>query len=166
MQRIDRKRVLAAAALAATLGACSNDIGLNDLDPSRKLLTMTRPAWLTFSGHQDELTLPPVTQAELINQDGQCASVAPANADGSGLQQGVALQMSECEVVTRAGPPDNIEFGGGERGERTVALTYLRGPRPGVYRFIMGRLSSIERAPDAPGTKQQRPPPAKKSNRA
>src|SRR4051812_3899082 len=76
MQWIDRKRMLAAFALAATLGACPNDIGLNDLDPSRKLMNMTRPGWLTFSGHVDDLTLPPVTERDLINQAGQCAAQA------------------------------------------------------------------------------------------
>jgi hypothetical protein len=164
MQGIDFKRVFAAAALAATLGACSNDFNASDLDPSRKLLTMTRPNWLTFSGHQDELTLPPVSEADLINQTGQCANMAPAN-DGQ-LQGGVALQMTECEVINRAGTPDNIEFGANERAERMVSLTYLRGARPGVYRFVTGRLYSIERAPDAPGAPKQQRPPAKKSNRA
>jgi hypothetical protein len=164
MQRIDR--VLAAAALATMLGACSNDINFSDLDPSRKLMTMTRPGWLTFSGHQEDLTLPPVTQADLISQSGQCASVTGTN-DGAGqLQGGVALQMTECEVVSRAGTPDNVEFGGNERSERMVALTYLNGPRPGIYRFVTGRLYSIERAPDATGAPKQQRTPAKKSNRA
>jgi hypothetical protein len=153
--------MLAAFALAATLGACSNDIGLNDLDPSRKLMNMTRPGWLTFSGHVDDLTLPPVTERDLINQAGQCA--APGATDALS-QAGISLQMTECEVVTRAGAPDNIEFGNNERTERMVSLTYLGGPRPGIYRFATGRLYAIERAPDSPRQQQQRPP-AKKSNR-
>jgi hypothetical protein len=160
MQRIDRRRLLAATALAATLGACSNDVGLNDLDPSRKIMTMTRPNWLTFSGHADDLTLPPVTERDLINQAGQCA--APSSTNDPLMQAGISLQMTECEVVSRAGVPDNIEFGAGGT-ERVVSLTYLGGPRPGIYRFSTGRLYSIERAPEAP--RQQRPP-AKKSNRA
>ena len=84
----------------------------------------------------------------------------PANA--SQALGGIGLQMTECEVVSRAGVPDNIEFGAGGT-ERVVSLTYLGGPRPGIYRFSTGRLYSIERAPEAP--RQQRPP-AKKSNRA
>jgi|SoimicmetaTmtLMA_FD_contig_31_7959443_length_620_multi_3_in_0_out_0_1 hypothetical protein len=165
MQRIEFTRLLAAAALAATLGACSNDIGTSDLDPSRKIMTMLRPNWLTFSGHQDDLTLPPVTEADLINREGQCAYAAPAN-EGALPQGGVSLQMTECEVINRAGTPDNIEFGASERSERLVSLTYLGGPRPGIYRFITGRLTSIERAPDAPAAPKQQRPPAKKSNRA
>ena len=83
------------------------------------------------------------------------------------MQGGISLQMTECEVVSRAGAPDNIEFGVNERGDRTVSMTFLSGPRPGVYRFAAGRLASIERGPEPPpaAPKQQRPP-AKKSNRA
>jgi hypothetical protein len=46
-----------------------------------------------------------------------------------------------------------------------VVLTYTRGPLPGIYRFIGGRLSVIERAPGAPpaaATKPQKPKTAKK----
>ena len=73
--------------------------------------------------------------------------------------------MTECEVINRAGTPDNIEFGGPDRAERLVSLTYLSGSRPGIYRFSMGRLYSIERAPEAPRP-QQRPPAKKSNNRA
>jgi hypothetical protein len=171
MQQIDRRRVLAAAALAALVGACSGDFNMNDIDPSRKLMTLTRPNWLTFSGHSDELTLPAVTEADLISRNGQCAYSAPSSATGlaaPGLAQGgVSLQMTECDVVNRVGAPDNLEFGVNERGERSVAMTYLRGPRPGIYRFAGGRLNSIERGPEAPSApKQQQRPPAKKTNPA
>ena len=63
--------------------------------------------------------------------------------------------MTECDVVRRAGPVEKIDFGVNERGERTVTLTYMRGPMPGIYRFAGGRLVSIERAPAPP------PAPAK-----
>jgi hypothetical protein len=58
--------------------------------------------------------------------------------------------MTECAVVLRAGPPERFEVGTNERGERTVVLTYIRGHRPGVYRFAAGRLYSIERPPGPP----------------
>ena len=66
--------------------------------------------------------------------------------------------MTECDVVRRAGAPDNIQVGSNERGERETVLTYARGTRPGLYRFAAGRLYSIEgvAAPPAP------PPTAKK----
>jgi len=46
-----------------------------------------------------------------------------------------------------------------------VVLTYTGGPLPGVYRFSVGRLVAIERAPGPPPTaaKPQKPAkPAKK----
>jgi hypothetical protein len=63
--------------------------------------------------------------------------------------------MTECDVVRRAGAVEKIDVGANERGERTVTLTYLHGPSPGIYRFTGGRLASIERAPGLP------PAPAK-----
>ena len=42
-----------------------------------------------------------------------------------------------------------------ERGERSLVLTYPKGSRPGIYRFVAGRLTSIERAPDAAPTKPE-----------
>jgi hypothetical protein len=50
MQPIDRKRVLAAAALRGS-SARSGDFNMNDLDPSRKLMTLTRPDWLILRPH-------------------------------------------------------------------------------------------------------------------
>jgi hypothetical protein len=63
--------------------------------------------------------------------------------------------MTECDVVRRAGPVEKIDVSSDERGERAVVLTYLRGASAGVYRFVGGRLVSIERAPGPP------PAPAK-----
>ncbi len=72
----------------------------------------------------------------------------------SGGPRGIALQMTECEVVRVAGYTDRVEIGGNERGQRAVTLTYLSGPRPGIYRFVGGRLASMERVAEPP---QQRP---------
>jgi hypothetical protein len=71
------------------------------------------------------------------------------------LQGGIALQMTECDVVRRAGSPDRVEAGANQSGERSVVLTYMRGPKPGVYRFVGGRLASIERGPEAPAPARQ-----------
>jgi hypothetical protein len=66
---------------------------------------------------------------------------------------GIALGMTECDVVKRAGPPEKVAVGQNERAERSVTLTYTKTMRPGVYTFTAGRLTSIERAPEPP------PPP-------
>jgi len=81
------------------------------------------------------------------------------------VRGGISLQMTECDVVRRAGATDQIEFGTTERGGRALTLTYTGGPRPGIYRFADGRLVSIERVPEpaAPpaAAKSKKPPPKK-----
>ena len=73
---------------------------------------------------------------------------------------GIALQMTECQVVAVAGYTDRVEISADPRGQRLVTLTYLAGDRPGIYRFISGRLKSMERAPELPAA--AKPAPAKK----
>ena len=171
MQRFFRRLagVAALAVWAPIIGACSSDIGLGSIN-----VPNMRPDWLSFSGHKEEFTLRPPGPEDLVGPEGQCAATAaPAseavpNAAGEGtapaLQQGgIALQMTECDVVRRAGQPEQVELGTNERGDRTAVLTYIRGARPGVYRFAGGRLVSIERGPEAPApARQQKTAPAKK----
>ncbi len=63
---------------------------------------------------------------------------------------GIALGMTECQAVQRAGLPGNVAISGGEKGERKVVLTYLTGVWPGIYHFSDGRLKEIVRAPAPP----------------
>ena len=84
--------------------------------------------------------------------------------------RGVGLGMTECEVIATIGHTDRIELSADERGQRSLVLTYLQGPRPGIYRFAGGHLVSIERGPEpppAPRTEKKtvkKPPPKKPSN--
>ena len=71
---------------------------------------------------------------------------------------GIALQMTECEVVRVAGYTDRVEIGSNERGQRSVTLTYLSGVRPGIYRFVGGRLASMERVAEPPQAKKPQKP--------
>jgi len=161
------RRLVAIAALAAAVGGCSSDLSLNNVSLVPKPETMLRkPDWATFSGGKNDFELRPITPADLLTSDGQCGAMpgqagqasgfADSNAPGSAPQAapsgGVALQMTECDVVRRAGPVEKIDIGTNERGDRTVTLTYEHGPSPGVYRFIGGRLASIERAPTPAAT--------------
>ena len=106
--------------------------------------------------------LAPVTPQDLVEADGRCAfAAAEPSADQAGgpggvpaTSGGIALEMTECEVVQRAGVAERVELGS-DAGERVATLTYLGGPRPGVYRFIGGRLKTMERGPEPPP--QQRP---------
>src|SRR5438128_4724279 len=153
-------RLLALAALSLGVAACSSDSTTGSLLPQPDSI-LKRPDWTTFSGAKGEFSLRPVSSEDLVSADGQCAGSGPAagSADstaGGGQQSAalvpgsVALQMTECDVVRRAGTPEKVELGTDERGDRTVMLTYTRGPLPGIYRFVGGRLSVLERAPGAP----------------
>jgi hypothetical protein len=175
-QRFDRKVInaLAIVGVAAALAACASDISLSDFSVSNKLsnIATNTSASLSFQGGRD-FSERPITQADLVGPQGQCASagLAPSETGADGqpnaapaiAQSGIALQMTECEVVQRAGGPDGIEFGN-NAGERIVVLTYTGGARPGIYRFAGGRLSSIERVaePTAAPKAQKKSAPAKK----
>jgi hypothetical protein len=63
---------------------------------------------------------------------------------------GIALGMTECQAVLRAGTPSNVSISGGDKGERKAILTFLSGPWPGIYTFTDGRLKVIDRAPEQP----------------
>jgi hypothetical protein len=90
---------------------------------------------------------------------GQAAPTRASTADPS-LQRlepampqvagGIALGMTECQTVQRAGIPTNVAISGGDKSERRTVLTFLSGPWPGIYTFADGRLKVIDRAPEQP----------------
>lgn len=156
MQRLNQivLRMIAMVTLACAMAACSSDLSLTGVTLVPKPDTLLRkPDWATFSGGKSD-ELRPVTAADLVSAEGQCDGGA-GQAAAEPVAGGIALQMTECDVVRRAGPVEKIDIGSDGRGERAVTLTYLRGPWPGIYRFTGGRLVSIERAPGPP------PAPAK-----
>jgi hypothetical protein len=144
-----RLELLAAALL---LGACS----MPDFDTMRlpSSATLFRPYSVT--SFRDK-PLAPITAADLVDANGICANPAPVGADPSappdatppGRGSGVTLEMTECEVVQRAGAPQNVNIGTSDTGERAVAMTIATGSRPGIYHFVGGRLKSMERGPEA-----------------
>lgn len=112
-----------------------------------------------------------VAADQLITADGVCPGMAASDAQAlAGSDQPaaavppggkVALGQPECEVARGIGAPDSVNLSANEGGERVAVLTYLRGPRAGIYRFTAGRLSSVERGVEqAPEPKRQ--PKAKK----
>ena len=129
----------------------------------QELETLTRkPDWATFSGGKNEFELRPVTAADLVSSEGQCDGGA-GQAAAEPVAGGIALQMTECDVVKRAGAPEKMELGTNELSERKLTLTYVHGTRPGIYGFVAGRLVTIERAPEPPApskpTKSAKPKP-------
>jgi len=92
--------------------------------------------------------------------DANASSNAPAAAPGTGGT--VALGHTECDVVRGIGAPDSVNLSG-NGGDRVATVTWLHGPRAGIYTFTGGRLSAIERAPDSgPGPGVAKPKSAKK----
>lgn len=93
---------------------------------------------------------------------GSTATVTPA--EQGVVPGGIALGMTECQVVAHAGQPGQVDVGAGDGGERKVVLTYMNGPWPGMYTFASGRLKAIDRVaqpePAKPARKKAR------SNRA
>jgi hypothetical protein len=123
----------------------------------------------TYSQLEENKQSRPIMQSDLVDANGGCPSyVAPAPAQGAAanpgdalpadqaalIGAGVALGMSECDVVSRLGQANAVNLGQYPNGQRSAVLTYNGGPRPGVYRFESGRLSEMDRVEAPP------PPPA------
>lgn len=167
--RSNRSRALAALSLALALAGCANAdvLDTNERWFSRPFDFSGRSAGYTFSELQEtKAARGAVGGNELVDASGACpamptpnAAVAPAPAESQGVTPApagpaepssllggvVALGMTECEVVYRAGAAANVQIGANPNGERSVVLTYNGGPRPGIYRFEGGRLTAMDR---------------------
>lgn len=158
------------AALAVTLALA----GCADVDWSSPQAWFAKP--LDVSGNKGGYTFSelqetkqqqrPITPNELVNGNGSCpppavqptpppapgqAVVPPAPAADTAalLGGGVALGMSECDVVFRAGQPSSVQIGSLPNGDRTAVLTFNSGPRAGIYRFQRGALQEMDSVPMA-----------------
>ena len=166
--RINRSGVWAALGLALALAGCarSDVFDTNERWFSRALDVSGRNAGYTFSELQDTNAKRGLVGAnDLVDASGACAAMpasvaaAPPPAESQGvapspagaaepspfLGGALALGMTECEVVYRAGAPANVQIGTNPNGQRGVVLTYNGGPRPGIYRFEAGRLTDMDR---------------------
>jgi hypothetical protein len=177
MSRVSvRRSSIVASLLFVATGLLAGCSGAGDMF-SRDAEWFTRQPRIL--GNNRSLETPPLTPQrpiapdDLISADGMCTGMAPpseANAmteadpataapGAPSLPAGIALGRTECEVTRYAGRPDNVELGNATSGDRTAILTFLKGPRPGIYHFVAGRLTSVERAPVA----EAPPKPAKPS---
>jgi hypothetical protein len=163
---------------------------------SKPLDLFHKPDWAVASAGDMSAQLTPtapVAPEELVSADGRCApspkaaaaappppdrpvgsitgdlARAPMAAPVSNTPQflgGVALGMSECEVVRRAGPPATVNISAADQGGRRVVLSYVSGQWPGIYTFDSGRLKVVDRAPDSQEVPQQEPVKTKKAKKA
>jgi hypothetical protein len=159
-------RRTSALAIAAALGGC----GGFDTNGwfSKPLDLFGSRGGYTYSQLDEAKTDRPITPSDLVDASGACPAFAPppaaadagsGNADGaSRLGGGVAIGMSECDVISRVGRPNAVNLSGNPRGDRMAILTFNSGPRPGIYRFVGGRLTEMDRVEEPPPSA----PPAKK----
>jgi hypothetical protein len=158
---------MAALATALALAGCA------DVDWSTQQAWFARPidltgkkAGYTFSELQETKDQQrPITANDLVNSNGSCPppAVAPAPPPAPGqavapaapvdtsalLGGGIALGMSECDVVFRAGQPSSVQIGSLPNGERTAVLTFDSGARAGIYHFERGTLREMDMLPMA-----------------
>jgi hypothetical protein len=178
-----------ALTLAGAIGGCANV----DLDPNagwfaKPFDPLSRTSGFTYYEFQGSGKLRPITAADLVDANGACpasfaaAAPSPPPADGAPgavsaaqpeaptlLGGGIALGMSECDVVNRAGAATAVDVGRSPAGERATVLTYRSGPWPGIYHFREGRLTEIERVaePSLPMPAKKKPArPARKNDDA
>lgn len=165
---------LAALTMAVTLCGCGNpNFDTTGTWFSRPIDLFGSRTGYTYSNLSDARQDRPITANDLIDANGACpataaptapapqqapatnagASPVPAGDLASMLGGGVAIGMSECEVVARLGPPTAVNLGKNPNGYRSAVLTFKGGPRPGIYRFDAGRLTEMDRVEVPP------PPP-------
>jgi hypothetical protein len=176
-------------AVSLTAAGCSNSGGPEGGGfLSKPVEFFSKPEWAkpdSISRTGDLGPRGPIGPDDLVSADGRCSvaagvpatapetpPVAPVSGDAGAadaslgaptVMGGIGLAMTECQVVQRAGTPGNVNIGAGDRGERSVVLTYLSGPWPGIYRFSDGRLKVIDRAPTPPAPAKKAPVKKKKA---
>lgn len=170
-----------ALVLAVALGGCGADVGTGQAWFAKPFDVTARSAGYTFSElSETRKDQKPITPNDLVNPSGSCpapaapvAAAAPAApAPGAGtppgtplgaappgdtsslMGGGVALGMSECDVIFRAGQPSSVQIGNAPNGDRTAVLTFPSGPRAGVYHFLRGGLTEMDSVPQAPAPAQ------------
>jgi len=156
----NRFGALRALVSAVVLSGCSNlDFESNQLF-AKRLDLFGHSGGYTYSELLENRQERTVAANDLVQQNGACAArpvppqsqsnpaMAPVTtpaADGL-LASAIALGMTECDVVYRAGQPSAVQLGRDPNGDRTAVLTFEGGPRPGVYRFKRGQLVELDRA--------------------
>jgi hypothetical protein len=99
----------------------------------------------------------PVGPGDLVDGQGLCAGAA------NGAPGGIALEMTECQVVRTLGQPQSVEINP-QPGMRRATLTYTGVERGGIYQFTGGRLTSVERGNEPLPAPVAKKPAAKKPN--
>ena len=185
---MSRSAVSRAAVLSAVLALLANCAAPDTTQGTGKLSDMfATPEWAKFSNSKPTAQQRAITPDDLVSADGRCAAApdaATAQATTEGVnapestsdaqagqgamptvQGGIALAMTECQVVQRTGFPERVDIGA-EGTTRVTTVTVTNGPSPGLFRFRGGRLVSIERVGVPAQARPAKSPKAKKSSQA
>jgi hypothetical protein len=186
LYRIKLSGAFAALTVAVALSGCANPdvFDSNERWFSRSFDISGRNGGYTYSELKDTGDRGRLADANsLVSPNGACPAppqaAAPAAAGPGVMPNGapadaaaptllgapIALGMTECQVVDRAGAPSGVQIGANPNGDRTAQVTYDSGPRPGVYHFERGRLMAMDRvavAAPEPKVMKKRPKVAKK----
>ena len=127
-------------------------LAINNVSIDAPPLTPTRQVTsddlVTAEGYCSGMAPPPVpSDANAMTDNAAGAPPAAAPPPAPTVTGTVALGHTECDVVRGIGPPASVNLSNNPRGDRVAVVTWLQGPRAGIYTFTGGRLSSIERAP-------------------
>jgi hypothetical protein len=147
---------VAAEDLVSADGRCGQPAALAQVAEPAPAQPPADQAVGSVAGDLAGASMPPATRASATPDSGLQRLDTPSAPPTAG---GIALGMTECQTVQRAGTPNNVAISANEKGERKVVLTYLGGPWPGIYSFTGGRLNVVEVAPDQP--KPAKVPPKK-----
>jgi len=161
--------VMAALGATVALAGCANvDFDSQQAWFAKPFQLVSTKGGYSFSELQEtKQAQRPITANDLVNSNGSCPppQAAPQVAAGPGAQPGpapapvdtsallgggVALGVSECDVVFRAGAPSSVQLGNTPNGDRTATLTFQSGPRAGIYRFERGSLVEMDELPQQP----------------
>jgi hypothetical protein len=173
-----------AAVLCAAMTLLANCAAPDTTQGTGKLSdAFATPEWAKFTNSKPTAQRA-ITPDDLVTADGRCAAapeVVTAQATPAGpestsdalsgqgalptVQGGIALAMTECQVVQRIGAPDRVDIGA-EGTTRITTVTATHGPSPGLYRFRGGRLVSIERVDTPAPARPAKSTKAKKSSQA
>jgi hypothetical protein len=187
--------VLAALAVAAALAGCA-DLDTSQAWFAKPFDISGRGAGYSFSElAETKKQQRAITPNQLVSASGGCpapavsapppapaaAGAAPgapppagappgaapdATASDPLLGGGIALGMSECDVVYRAGSPSSVQIGSAPNGDRMATLNIQSGPRPGIYRFLRGGLiemDAVAAPPPPPEVAKKKPSKPKKA---
>jgi hypothetical protein len=141
----NRGGALLVLAMAVALSGCGNF----DFDASTSLFSKPLDVFGSRGGYiysnlGETRQEHPITVDDLVDANGACPRMAapapPPPPASDNPANGAAVSSDMASLLATA-----VNLGRNTNGDRTAILTFKTGPRPGVYRFVGGRLAEMDR---------------------